>query len=115
VSRNFVVFLILVSCVLIATWMAIQHNHIQPDPLTSQLQNVETATKHLPIVKSILSKDKRFSDIDVCATTADNGSVRVFGSIASENDLDALIRVVASTSPPVYVSFGVKVRLPAKE
>ncbi|MGA2501192.1 MAG: hypothetical protein ABSH20_25925 [Tepidisphaeraceae bacterium] len=72
--------------------------------------NMEKARKHIQVVQSALANDARFSRVVFCYDfTVSNGPLLVTGSVDSGTDLAALNEQIRATSPPVSVSYQVRI------
>lgn len=77
----------------------------------SQSKRMAIAAAHIPKVNALIHPDPRFSEVKALAYTGPSstgpGSLGLFGSVKSEQDLEALRALVESTKCPVGVSWHV--------
>jgi hypothetical protein len=74
-------------------------------------KRMNLAEAHAPIVRRVLEADGRFSDIWVEAFTGSDGCLLVEAA-AKPGSVEALKRLVESTSPPVLVRYNIHERKP---
>jgi len=81
----------------------------------SQSKRMARAAAHIPKVNALIHPDPRFSEVKAQPYTGPSstgpstgpGSLGLYGSVKSEQDLEALRALVESTKPPVGVSWHV--------
>ena len=82
-------------------------------PAGRQASNMRLAERHIETLGPRLQNDPRFGDVRLSPSTADGGSLGVFGFVASRDDADSLKALIQQTAPPVETAFRVVVRPPA--
>lgn len=70
-----------------------------------QMANIAAAERHLPSLQKLLKADGRFDEIELMGFTGSGGSIRVNGTVESEEALQALKVIVLSSNPPVTVLY----------
>ena len=82
-------------------------------PAVRQRKNMDAAEQHLSKILSLVRSDSRFSHVRTEVYTGNGGGLIVLGAVRSQDDLDHLRYTVDSTSPPVQVTWAVKVYPPS--
>jgi len=67
---------------------------------TAQMRNIEAARKHAMVIKQLIQTDPRFSSIIVDVWTGGGVEMTAQGELASEADMNALIKIIETTTPP---------------
>jgi len=80
------------------------------DTWVSQERHMRKARAHLPVVTQAISARPEFAHVTAGVGTGAGGSILVAGRVVSQSDLESLRQCVASTQPPVTVSYSVSVR-----
>jgi hypothetical protein len=74
-----------------------------------QSTNMRAVDEYIPSLQPLLDRQTRFSRIRLSTFTASNGSLLVEGELESEEELDALKKLVADSHPPADVLYHVEV------
>ncbi len=85
--------------------LAMLVNHFSPP--TIQHVNMAAAKRHIPILRPLLEKDKRFSQIRVEVYSGYDGTLLVAGSVKSEKDFENLKQIIKASRPPVATIYEV--------
>jgi hypothetical protein len=72
-----------------------------------QLANLAAAEQHTPILRAVLQRDLRFTNVTVYVFTGAGGSLQLHGELLSARDLADLKELVQKTKPPVEVLYDV--------
>ena len=79
-------------------------------PYPRQMENMAAAAQHIPILRPLLQKDVRFTNITLSVYSGGaNGSLAIDGELPSERDLQDLKQIVELSKPPVEVVYHVLV------
>ena len=79
------------------------------DTAVAQARHMRQARGHLPVVTQTLSARQEFAHVTTGVGTGAGGSILVTGRVASRSDLETLRQCIASTQPPVTVTYSVSV------
>jgi hypothetical protein len=71
------------------------------DPQT--VRNYAAAERYMPVLKSLLHADARFTNITMYMSTSFRGSVMLRGEVRNVQELEDLERLVESSKPPMPV------------
>jgi hypothetical protein len=82
-------------------------------PAAVQRRNMRQADLLVPSVRARIGNDSRFDQIEVQVTTADAGSLSIFGNVRSAQDLASLHAIVATGPLPKNIRWAVTVIPPA--
>jgi hypothetical protein len=80
------------------------------DTWVSQERHMRQARAHLPAVTQAISARPEFGHVTAGVGTGSGGSILVAGRVESQRDLESLRERIASTRPPVTVTYSVSVR-----
>lgn len=78
-------------------------------PAARQARNMRNAKALLPPIRQTLQSDTRFGKVELDVYTGYEGSVIVYGEVASAQDLAALRQIVAARAIPYHVQWSVDV------
>lgn len=78
-------------------------------PARRQRSNMLRAERHIESLAPRLEADPRFANVRLRPFTAEGGSLGVFGTVASDEDAEALRSLVRASNPPVELAFRVVV------
>jgi hypothetical protein len=70
---------------------------------------MERAQTHISVIQPAIRADARFDDVQLTPFTKDNGTLLVIGSVASDEALRDLRRIIDKSNPPVPMTFAVVV------
>jgi len=73
------------------------------------MENMAVAEKHLPILRQIVEKDGRFTNVTAIVSTGDEGCLMIEGELHTDRDLEDLKQLVAASKPPVHTFYQVVV------
>src|SRR5271167_4971783 len=79
------------------------------DTWVAQARHMRQARGHLPAVTHAISSRPEFAHVTAGVGTGAGGSILVAGRVASPSDLESLRQCIASTQPPVTVTYSVLV------
>jgi len=79
------------------------------DTAVAQARHMRQARAHLPVVTQTISARPKFAHVSVGVGTGAGGSILLAGRVASQGDLESLRQCIASTHPPVTVTYSVSV------
>lgn len=85
------------------------------DTVFAQMRRAASARGHFPLVVKAIARDPGFAHVKAAVGSGEAGCIFVNGYVASQRDLDRLEQCVASTKPPVTISFAVTVNPEAPE
>ena len=92
--------LILIAVVAVVGFLMLRYA-----PAFEQYRNLHAAGIHAKKITQILDADSRFRDVKARVWTARGGCLMLRGTIANDEDEDALRKAVNATHPPVEVVF----------
>ena len=76
-------------------------------PFPRQTENIAAAEQHIEVLRPMLQRDPRFSNIVMHSHTAAGGSLLVYGQLFSDEALTDLKQIVVTSKPPVEVVYHV--------
>lgn len=79
------------------------------DTWVSQERHIRQARAHLPTVTQAISGRPEFAHVTAGVGTGAGGSILVAGRVESQSHLESLRQYIASTQPPVTVTYSVSV------
>jgi hypothetical protein len=78
------------------------------DTAVAQMWRLPRAQRHREVILQRLADDPRFQNIKVnVGTTNGGGIILIYGSLPSDDELEDLKRIIASTDPPAHVQYRV--------
>lgn len=93
---------------LVGTVIALAYRFFVPYSYDEQhSKNVAAAERHTPVLKPLIEKDQRFTNVSVGPFTGEGGCLLVSGAVASDTDFLDLRHMVESSAPPVAVYYQV--------
>src|SRR5215472_10443050 len=84
------------------------YKHFEPYTFDEQrVKNLAAAERHTLLLKPLIEKDRRFTNVSVGPFTGQGGCLEVSGKVESDTDFLDLRHMVESSAPPVAVYYQV--------
>jgi len=74
-----------------------------------QMENMAAAEKHLPLLRQVIGKDVRFTNVTAIVFSGDEGCLMIEGEVHTDRELEDLKQLVVSSKPPVHTLYQVDV------